>query len=91
MKSSYQSGLDANLQKIIKTSKMQFLFVALTLILLSSCGTTKDVIEWNVELKDSEIPITDRCDPNKKLQSIKCVDKPLYLPASETREGLSCS
>jgi hypothetical protein len=87
MKSVYQSGLIANLQSINVTGKTRVLLVSLSLVLLFSCGSTKEIIEWNVELKDSEIPITDRCDPNKKLQSVKCIDRPLYLPPSEVREA----
>ncbi|MFC2131317.1 hypothetical protein ACFLSQ_07770 [Bacteroidota bacterium] len=61
-----------------------------------SCSSSKDVISWNVEIKDSEIPLTDKCDPTVKLQSVKSPEKPKLLPATELREarvrveGLPC-
>ncbi|OGU39918.1 MAG: hypothetical protein A2X61_16135 [Ignavibacteria bacterium GWB2_35_12] len=58
------------------------------LLFLSSCSSTsKNIITWNVELKEAEMPITDRCNPNAKLQSIKSAEKPMLLPADEEREG----
>jgi len=56
-------------------------------VFIISCGTSKDVVTWNVEIKDSEIPITDKCDPKVKLQSIKTAEKPKLLPATELREA----
>lgn len=54
---------------------------------LFSCSSSKQVITWNVELKESEIPMTDRCDPDKKLTSIKSGEKPELIPSTEDREG----
>ncbi|TAL68120.1 MAG: hypothetical protein EPN82_12045 [Bacteroidetes bacterium] len=72
--------------------------IALTaIVLLSSCGTSKNVITWNVELKDSEMPITDKCNPGTKMQSIKSAEKPMLIPADEETEsrvrvlGVPCS
>ncbi len=62
------------------------LFIPLS-ILFISCSTSKDVVTWNVELKEKELPITDKCDPDKKLQAIKSPEKPKLLPATELREA----
>lgn len=62
--------------------------VAAVVVLLTSCSSTsKNIITWNVELKEAEIPMTDRCNPSAKLQSIKSAEKPMLLPADEEREG----
>ncbi len=62
--------------------------VSVIAILLISCSSSKDtVIRWNVELKEAELPITDRCDPDKKLSSVKSPYQPLVIPATEEREG----
>lgn len=66
-------------------SNHKVLFLVLISFLFISCSSSKDVISWNVELHEAEIPITDKCDPNVKLQSIKSAEKPKYLPATETR------
>ncbi len=56
-------------------------------VMLFSCSTSKEVITWNVELEESELPITDQCDPNKKLTSVKSPEKPKMIPATEEREA----
>ncbi len=56
-------------------------------LLISSCGTTQKIITWNVELKETELPITDRCNPEVKLTAIKSGDKPVLIPESEEREA----
>lgn len=56
-------------------------------LLFSSCGTPQKVITWNVELKETELPITDKCNPDAKLSSIKSGDKPVLIPESEEREA----
>ena len=82
-----------NISNIIKANIAAIAIV----LLLSSCGTSKNVITWNVELKDSEIPITDKCNPGTKLQSIKSAEKPMLIPADEETEakvrvlGVPCS
>lgn len=64
-----------------------FLFMLLLSSIIMSCGTSKDVISWNVEIKDSEIPITDKCNPSVKLQSVKSPEKPKLLPATEQMDA----
>jgi|GEM_PF-2105774 len=64
-----------------------YLFVLFLSLLIMSCGTSKDVVTWNVEIKDSEIPITDKCNPNVKMQSVKSPEKPKLLPATELMEA----
>jgi len=68
-----------------KWAKSKTIFLILPILLLMSCSTSKDVVSWNVELKEAEIPITDKCDPNIKLQSVRTPEKPKLLPATEQR------
>ena len=69
-------------------NRMSFMIVALTVsLLLFSCTSQKNVIQWNVELKESDLPITNRCDPNQKLTSIKSAEQPKLIPATEEREA----
>ncbi|MCX6155776.1 MAG: hypothetical protein NT007_16635 [Candidatus Kapabacteria bacterium] len=78
-----------------KMAKIVFLLPFLLFAI--SCSTTKNVVEWNVEIKESNLPITDRCNPNQKLQAIKTPEKPIIIPANEDRDsllrvyGLPCS
>lgn len=74
------------LNKFREIFRISFLIIPI-IVLLLSCSTSKDVVTWNVEIKDSEIPITDKCDPKVKLQSIKTPEKPKLLPATELREA----
>ncbi len=79
------------LHKIMQSYNLKclsFLFCfAIISIIITSCGTTQKVITWNVELKETEMPITDKCDPELKLSSIKSGDKPVLIPESEEREA----
>ncbi len=70
---------------LIKLSKSVFLFLIsiTTALTFFSCGTSKDVITWNVEIKEEEMPITDKCNPSRKLQAVKSPEKPKYLPETE--------
>ena len=85
-------------QPNFRLSRIVIFTIVLTIIsgFLFSCSTQKKIIQWNVELKDSDLPITDRCDPNKKLASVKAPEQPKILPATEDREarvrivGLPC-
>lgn len=66
--------------------------VLLTLLVISaagliSCGSSEKVISWNVELKEAELPITDKCNPDQKLTAVKTGDKPNLIPADEDREA----
>ncbi|MBI5323843.1 MAG: hypothetical protein HZB41_00930 [Ignavibacteriae bacterium] len=74
-----------------KSNKYNFIIgIVLTVLIvfiLSSCSTSKNVITWNVELKDSELPITDKCNPGAKMQSIKSAEKPMIIPPDEEREA----
>jgi hypothetical protein len=77
--------------------KVLFFILVLLSVLLASCSTSKNVITWNVELKEADVPLTDRCNPSVKLQSIKSAEKPKLIPADEEREsrvrvlGVPCS
>jgi len=77
--------------------KYKLLLFLIIGLIISSCSSHKDVIQWNVELNEDNLPITDRCDPNKKLTSIKSADQPQLVPATEDREarvrveGIPCS
>jgi len=74
--------------KIQRITRMKiYFFIGIITSLLISCGTAKDVVSWNVEIKDSEIPITDKCNPSVKLQSVKSPEKPKLLPATELMEA----
>lgn len=65
--------------------------------LLFSCSSHREMIQWNVELKEAELPITDRCDPDVKLTSVKSPEKPKLIPETEERVarvkvlGIPCS
>jgi len=63
------------------------IFVYILVVLLSSCSTYKDVIQWNVELKESKLPITNKCNPDEKLTSIKSAEQPKLIPETEAREA----
>lgn len=86
--------------KHVKTSLSRILIHSIYLTIISgflfSCSSQKNVIQWNVELKESDIPLTDKCEPAKKLTSIKTPSQPQLIPASEDREarvkvyGLPC-
>ncbi len=74
------------------------LCIMLLSIWLSSCTTTKQqVVTWNVELEESELPLTNKCDPDVKLNSIKSPEKPVFIPETEDRaarirvKGIPCS
>ncbi len=85
----------------IKYTSMNYLLFMLLLFfvanILSSCSSHKNVIKWNVELKESNLPITNKCDPDKKLTSIKSAEQPKLILATEEREarvkvkGVPCS
>jgi hypothetical protein len=69
-------------------SRLILLIIGITIsTFLYSCSTQKNVIQWNVELNESDLPITNRCDPNQKLTSIKSAEQPKLIPASEEREA----
>ncbi len=80
----------------IKTKLLLLLILVITSF-LASCSSHKEMIQWNVELKESNMPITDRCNPNNKLTSIKSPEKPKLIPETEAREariqvqGVPCS
>ena len=67
--------------------QIKLLILAVVAVMVSSCATHKEIIQWNVELQESNMPLTDRCDPNKKLTSIKSAEKPKLIPATEDREA----
>ncbi len=70
-----------------KRSLGVFLSLGLSLVLslaLSSCSSGEKTISWNVELKESRLPITDKCAPNEKLRSVKSPEKPKVIPPTET-------
>jgi len=77
--------------------KIKILLLLTSGLIFVSCSSHKDVIQWNVELNESNIPITDKCEPNKKLTSIKSAEQPKLIPATEEREarvkveGIPCS
>ena len=77
---------------------LSILIILIIALLLSSCSSSKNiVVKWNVELKDSDVLIQDKCNPDKKLQSIKSAEKPEMLPATEERDpalkvtGIPCA
>jgi hypothetical protein len=72
----------------LMTGRRLLTYLALAVMLFAvSCTSQKSVIQWNVELQESNLPITNRCDPNQKLTSIKSADKPQLIPATEDREA----
>jgi hypothetical protein len=74
-------------KQILTKTHLLLLIVFVTAGILSSCSTHKDYIQWNVELKESNLPITNRCDPNQKLTSIKSPEQPKLIPETEEREA----
>ena len=64
------------------------LMLALLSLWFSSCSSTKEqVITWNVELEESQTPITNKCNPDVKLNSIKSSEKPFFIPETEDRSA----
>lgn len=70
-------------KRIIKISSY-----ILPLLVLISCSTHQDIIKWNVELKEGDISVKDKCSPDTKLQSIKSTEKPELIPASEDQDAV---
>jgi hypothetical protein len=77
--------------------KYQLVLLLAFSLAAASCSSSKDVVTWNVELKEAEIPITNRCDPDQKLSSVQSTEKPLLVPETEERGarvrvvGVPCS
>lgn len=83
-----------------RIKKMHVIEVCLLFVclLLASCSTSQNqVITWNVELEESQVPISNKCNPDQKLSSIKSPDKPVFIPETEDRsarirvKGLPCT
>jgi hypothetical protein len=76
-------------KQISTLTKAQLLLLIVFLFagILTSCSSHKESIQWNVELKKSNLPITNRCDPNSKLTSIKSPEQPKLIPETEEREA----
>jgi hypothetical protein len=74
-------------QNSLRSKLLLLMLMALLSAFFVSCSSSEKVISWNVELKDSELPITNQCNPDEKLQAVKSGDKPILLPATEEREG----
>ncbi len=91
-KSNYSLAIFPSLLK-----RYQLVLLLALSLAVASCSSSKDVVTWNVELNDAEIPITNRCDPDEKLSSVKSTEKPLLIPETEDRAarvrvvGVPCS
>ncbi len=74
-------------QALRLSGPVRIVFLTILLAIITSCSTYKDVIQWNVELKESKLPITNQCNPDEKLTSIKSAEQPKLIPETETREA----